>query len=167
MSSIHQSFCGSSKQSANCRQLKKCKGNNKFTYHSFVFSGKQKVAKFFQNWKTVQCLTGSASSKGNMSGNKSSRRERNSKFIKRTLQMTLLRSLLFLRSMSWSSTLNNRRRIMRCLREVFKTGRRQKRRHLKDRSAKITFYFNFWSFVVFLVRWLDLSDNAFVIWRCW
>ena len=82
MSSIHQSFCGSSKQSANCRQLKNAKVIISLLtiLLSFQVSKKSrhfsKIGKQFNVWLEVPVP------KATSLVTKSSRRERDSKFIK-------------------------------------------------------------------------------------
>ena len=82
MSSIHQSFCGSSKQSANCRQLKNAKViiSIPTILLSFQVSKKSrnfsKIGKQFNVWLEVPVP------KATSLVTKSSRRERDSKFIK-------------------------------------------------------------------------------------
>ena len=138
MSSIHQSFCGSSKQSAYCRQLKNAKVISILTILlSFQVSKKSrnfsKIGKQFNVWQEVPvpkatCLV-----------TKSSRRERDSKFIK-----GLYKWLFWDSYYSWGRCRGHQPWTIvgeswGAWEKSLKLGGGKKRRHLKDRSAKITF----------------------------
>ena len=154
MSSIHQSFCGSSKQSANCRQLKNAKVIISILtiLLSFQVSKKSrnfsKIGKQFNVWLEVPVL------KATSLVTKSGRRERDSKFIK-----GLYKWLFWDSYYSWGWCLGHQPWTIvgeswGAWEKFLKLGGGKKRRHLKDRSAKITFFT-----LNFGVLWYSWSDS--------